>query len=112
MQGMGGMQMQPGMMQPRMPMQQPPQNYAPPINNMPQRPPQPLSAQAPVTPQMGNQSYGNRPLRAPSFSGTRVDMLDSSRAIGTQIAAETKGFLPFEQIAADPQQLRLDYERL
>ena len=34
--------------------------------------------------------------RPPSLSGTRVDMLDSARAIGTQIAAQTKGFLPFE----------------
>ncbi len=52
---------------------------------------------------------GNRP---PSFSGTRVDVLDSARAIGTQIAAHTKGFLPFDQIAHDTQQLRVDYERL
>ncbi|MEO6417931.1 MAG: adenylate/guanylate cyclase domain-containing protein, partial [Polyangiaceae bacterium] len=52
---------------------------------------------------------GNRP---PSFGGTRVDVLDSARAIGTQIAALTKGFLPFDQIAHDPQQLKVDYERL
>lgn len=47
-----------------------------------------------------------------SFGGTRVDVLDSARAIGTQIAAQTKGFVPYEQIAHDPQQLRVDYERL
>ncbi|WP_394849142.1 FHA domain-containing protein [Pendulispora brunnea] len=59
---------------------------------------------------------GGRPFppmhRPPSFGGTRVDVLDSARAIGAQIAATTKGFAPYEQIAHDPQQLRLDYERL
>jgi adenylate cyclase len=50
--------------------------------------------------------------RPPSFGGTRVDVLDSARAIGTQIAALAKGFLPFDQIMHDPQQLRMDYERL
>ena len=35
-----------------------------------------------------------------------------ARAIGTQIAAQTKGFLPFDQVAHDAQQLRVDYERL
>jgi adenylate cyclase len=54
----------------------------------------------------------NQAHRPPSFGGTRVDVLDSARAIGTQIAALAKGFLPFEQIAHDPQQLRMDYERL
>jgi adenylate cyclase len=43
---------------------------------------------------------------------TRVDVLDAVRAIGTQIAAQTKGFLPFDAIGHDPSQLRLDYERL
>jgi adenylate cyclase len=128
-QGMG-MQMHPGMpgMQPRPPGMPPGMPgmpgmgnnpYGPPpINNMPnqaQRPMTPISGPGPVTPQMGVNmpptGYG-KPVRPPSFSGTRVDMLDSARAIGTQIAAETKGFLPFDQIAADPQQLRLDYERL
>jgi adenylate cyclase len=68
------------------------------------QPPMPPIAQAPAQP--------FRPNRPPSFSGTRVDMLDSARSIGTQIAAHTKGFLPFEQAAQDPGQLRLDYERL
>ncbi|MCL2723752.1 MAG: FHA domain-containing protein [Polyangiaceae bacterium] len=45
-------------------------------------------------------------------AGTRVDVLDSARAIGTQIAAQTRAFAAFEQIAHDPQQLRADYERL
>src|SRR5579859_870107 len=61
----------------------------------------PPTAQSPVV--------GSRP---PSFGGTRVDVLDAARAIGTQIAAQTKGFLPFDAVGHDPQQLRLDYERL
>lgn len=44
--------------------------------------------------------------------GTRVDVLDAARAIGTQIGAEVKSFLPFEAVSRDPQQMRLDYERL
>ena len=65
--------------------------------------------------QPGMQQPGMQPRpphRPPSFAGTRVDVLDSARAIGTQIAAQTKGFLPFDQISRDPQQLALDYERL
>jgi adenylate cyclase len=56
-----------------------------------------------------NQTPSGRP---PSFSGTRVDVLDAARAIGTQIAAQTKGFLAFDAVSNDPKQLRLDYERL
>jgi adenylate cyclase len=67
--------------------------------------PMPPPIQAGVPPPLP----GNRP---PSFSGTRVDVLDAVRAIGTQIAAQTKGFLPFDAVGHDPQQLRLDYERL
>ncbi len=48
----------------------------------------------------------------PNLRGTRVDMLDSARAIGTQIAAQAKGFLPYDQVAHDTQQIRVDYERL
>lgn len=54
---------------------------------------------------------GGRP-RPPTLIGTRVDLLDSARAIERQIAARTKGFLPYDQIAVDPKQLGFDYERL
>ncbi|RYZ64312.1 MAG: GAF domain-containing protein, partial [Proteobacteria bacterium] len=54
---------------------------------------------------------GSRP-RPPTLIGTRVDLLDSARAIERQIAARTKGFLPYDQIAVDPEQLGFDYERL
>jgi adenylate cyclase len=47
-----------------------------------------------------------------NFHGTRIDVHDEDRAIGTQIAAQQKGFLPFEQIAQDQAQVRADYERL
>jgi adenylate cyclase len=125
------------MQQPPMPPQQPwpPQQSPPsamphsamPSTAMPQRPPaSPYAAQPqqqappnaylqqgraqPPIHQPPPQQY--MPHRPPSFGGTRVDVLDSARAIGTQIAALAKGFLPFEQVAHDPQQLRTDYERL
>jgi adenylate cyclase len=50
--------------------------------------------------------------RPPSVGGTRVDVLDAARSIGTQIAAQAKGFLPFDAIGHDAAQLRVDYERL
>jgi adenylate cyclase len=82
----------------------------------PMRPPQPsypysgstappLAGGAPPAPM-------HAPNRPPSISGTRVDVLDAARAIGTQIAAQTKGFQPFDSVGQDPQQLRVDYERL
>ncbi len=48
----------------------------------------------------------------PPVNATRVDVNDQARAIGTQIAATQKGFLPYEQVAGNPQQLQADYERL
>jgi len=44
--------------------------------------------------------------------GTRIDLNDQARHIGTQIAAIDKGFQPFDRIASDINQLRADYERL
>jgi adenylate cyclase len=85
---------------------QPPPMAARPITaGMPQVPMPPAAGQA-------HAAAAFRANRPPSFSGTRVDMLDSARAIGTQIAAFQKGFAPFEQVMHDGQQLRLDYERL
>jgi len=42
----------------------------------------------------------------------RVDVNDQARSIGTQIAATQKGFLPYDSIANNPEQLSADYERL
>jgi adenylate cyclase len=50
--------------------------------------------------------------QVPLAAGTRVDVNDKARAIGTQIAAIQKGFLPVDQLASNPQQLQQDYERL
>jgi adenylate cyclase len=47
-----------------------------------------------------------------SLNRTRVDVDDKARAIGTQIAATQRGFLPYDQIAGNAQQLSADYERL
>lgn len=44
--------------------------------------------------------------------GTRIDLNDQARQIGTQIAAVEKGFIPFERIKVDMNQLGADYERL
>jgi adenylate cyclase len=49
---------------------------------------------------------------AGNLASTRVEVQAQDRAIGTQIAAVQKGFLPHDQIANNPAQLRDDYERL
>ncbi len=61
-----------------------------------------------------SRSGGHAPITSGSqnFHGTRIDVQDEDRAIGTQIAATQKGFLPYEQIAQDAAQVRTDYERL
>jgi len=94
--------------------------YGAPVH--PSMQPQPPPAPRPVHPPA--QSGGTAPFVQPpnplpqasvtrrNLAGTRVDMLEAARSIGTQIAAQTKGFLAFDQIAGDPQQLRVDYERL
>jgi adenylate cyclase len=67
------------------------------------------SAPPPLVPPIPPSAVGPR---APHVGGTRVDVLEAARSIGAQIAAQTKGFLPFDAVAHDSQQLRLDYERL
>ncbi len=44
--------------------------------------------------------------------GHMVNVVDSARSIGTQVAAQSKDFLSFDQASLDPSTLRLDYERL
>ncbi|MFO0756445.1 MAG: adenylate/guanylate cyclase domain-containing protein [Byssovorax sp.] len=112
--------------------QQPP--YARPPMGAPGQPPMVPQQQHPGYPQaphpygqgpMGTAPIPGRtgntgplpPLRQASpahyvAQGTRIDLNDQARHIGTQIAAVDKGFLPFERIAPDPNQLRADYERL
>jgi adenylate cyclase len=56
--------------------------------------PVPLQGQPPVTP------------------AANVDINDKARQIGTQIAATQKGFLPYDNVSGNTQQLAADYERL
>ena len=56
-------------------------------------------------------SFGAQPARQ-NLNSTRIEVAAQDRAIGTQIAAVHKGFLPFEGVAQNPVQLRDDYERL
>jgi len=48
----------------------------------------------------------------PVVQGPSIAIHDQERQIGTQIDAVEKGFLPFDRIANDINQLRADYERL
>jgi adenylate cyclase len=90
---------------------QPPQQRPPQPSFMPPGT-RPLGPPGGPAPNMQARPFaGGRP-RPPTLIGARVDLLDSARAIERQIAARTKGFLPYEQIAVDPKQLGFDYERL
>jgi adenylate cyclase len=119
-------------MMPQVPGQYPkPAPYVPynraPMPGQPGQPGQPQQMQqpyappyAPQPPQHGPTGTGpiaNRQqpnIQSGSYlaQGTRIDLSDQARQIGTQIAAVDKGFQPFDRIAADSQQLRADYERL
>jgi adenylate cyclase len=48
----------------------------------------------------------------PQVPATRVDVNDKARQIGTQIAATVKGFMPYDKLAGNTDQLAQDYERL
>src|SRR5450432_1430529 len=48
----------------------------------------------------------------PQMPATRVDVNDKARQIGTQIAATGKGFMPYDKLAGNTDQLAQDYERL
>lgn len=103
--------------------QQPPHVYpsqpphvppaAHPYGQVPQGPPQVgPGGTAPIGP-VGPVSRGQHPgAHTYVAQGTRIDVQEQARQIGTQIAAVDKGFLAFERIAGDQNQLRADYERL
>jgi adenylate cyclase len=57
-------------------------------------------------------SAGRVPPSGGKMGQTRIDVSDANRAIGTQITAQQKGFVPYDQIAQNTQQLAQDYERL
>ncbi|MBX3183990.1 MAG: FHA domain-containing protein [Polyangiaceae bacterium] len=69
---------------------------------------QPQGLPAPVLSQPGTAQMS----ALPPMNHTRVAVNDAARAIGTQMAATQKGFLPYDQLAGNPQQLAADYERL
>jgi adenylate cyclase len=94
----------------------------------PQQRPPPY-AQQPPPPYPGNPqaSGGTMPLRPATgpivplrpgqqghyvAHGTRIDLNDQARHIAGQISAGDKGFLPYDRISSDANQLRADYERL
>lgn len=79
-----------------------PPAYAPP-------PPPPLPGPGGTAPLPGRSGAHGGSYVA---QGTRIDVNDQARQIGTQIAAVDKGFLAFDRIANDMNQLRADYERL
>ncbi len=65
-----------------------------------------------AAPPSGPMRFGEPAPNLSPLNATRIDVNDQARAIGTQIAATQKGFLPYDQIASNPQQLAADYERL
>jgi adenylate cyclase len=85
---------------------------------MPQVPQTPMGNVAPQTAISGGQRPPQAPPgtmmsgQAPGQATRLVEVQDQQRAIGTQIAAVQKGFLPFDQIASDGAAVRDDYERL
>jgi len=88
----------------------PPSPYGVPSTGPATAPFAPLGPGSPLAPPY---SQGPAPSGiVPLATGTRVDVNDKARAIGTQIAAIQKGFLPVEQLTGNPQQLAADYERL
>ncbi|HMA97473.1 MAG TPA: adenylate/guanylate cyclase domain-containing protein [Polyangiaceae bacterium] len=74
--------------------------------------PAPLTFAFGSIPSLADQSPMPFAPAMPPVSTRRVDVSDRARAIGTQIAAAQKGFLPYDQIHKNPQQLAADYERL
>jgi adenylate cyclase len=96
---------------PPQPTQQQPQQQLPqPPTSQAQQPPAP--APMPDGRFAGVGRTGTAAIPQVPAPATRVDVNDRARAIGTQIAATQKGFLPFDQIAENSQQLSADYERL
>ncbi|XXY54142.1 adenylate/guanylate cyclase domain-containing protein [Sorangium sp. So ce269] len=101
--------------------QRPQQQQPAPLPGTPVAPPvtrQPPYAPPPPPPLPGPGGTAPLPGRSGAHGGsyvaqgTRIDVNDQARQIGTQIAAVDKGFLAFDRIANDMNQLRADYERL
>ncbi len=103
--------------QPQIPLTGPPMpgyGQAPPTPYQRAAPPPPPYGPAGTGPMPGGVTQGQRNPHGHTYvaHGTRIDVQEQARQIGTQIAAVDKGFLTFERIASDGAQLRADYERL
>jgi adenylate cyclase len=75
---------------------------------VPQAPARSAAATPTPVPQAPPRSTGSFPTPPPHL----VSVDNSARAIGVQVAAQSKEFVPFDEAARDPASLRLDYERL
>ncbi|HEX3598057.1 MAG TPA: adenylate/guanylate cyclase domain-containing protein [Polyangiaceae bacterium] len=92
-------------------LQQTPAQVHPPTVQSPGMPQQPrIGGFAPVTAPFSPTGPAAAPR--PNLGSTRIDVSDAGRAIGTQITATQKGFLPYDQLQTNTQQLSQDYERL
>ncbi|MGE0871128.1 MAG: adenylate/guanylate cyclase domain-containing protein [Kofleriaceae bacterium] len=69
-----------------------------------------------ATPALGTPAWSGKKRTATAMDIPAFDHLvnvdDSARSIGQQVAAQSKEFLPFDDAARDQAALRLDYERL
>jgi len=83
---------------------------APPPAALNLAPKAPAGGFAPVTGPLPQVAPGSTPRG--NLGSTRIDVSDAGRAIGTQITATQKGFLPYDQLQTNTQQLSADYERL
>ncbi len=90
--------------------------YARPPGPPPQRqagPPGPPPQRRPLPPATRTPSRGFSTAYLPAVPvGTHIDTDDEARQIGAEIAATDADFRPFNEVAANMDQLRADYERL
>jgi adenylate cyclase len=73
--------------------------------------PAPASGRRPPPPRTPSRGFSTAYLPAITHS-THVDTDDEARQIGAEIAATEREFRPYDEIAANANQLRADYERL
>jgi adenylate cyclase len=74
-------------------------------------PPPPPKRPAPAAMRTPSRGFSTAYLPAVPTT-THIETEDEARQIGAEIAATERDFRPFDEIGANPQQLRADYERL
>jgi adenylate cyclase len=72
----------------------------------------PVATPTPTPAPLSYSSAGHTSPRNMAPSGQNVEMNDAARRIGHQVDVRRGGFLPFDQVERNPQQLRNDYESL